>query len=67
MQRLSRREVEKSEGEEREEHEGFTNLNCRKDKEGEQRKDILIMEAILWLERNLELGKFPGYHKEDPN
>ena len=30
-------------------------------------RDILIEGAILRLERNLVLGKFPEIHKNDPN
>ena len=28
-------------------------------------RDILIEGAILWLGRNLVLGKLPGIHKDD--
>ena len=30
-------------------------------------RDILIEGAIMGLERNLVLGKFPGNHKNDPS
>ena len=55
------------------EGEGEDNLKTPDSQDGggteweSKERDTLIEEAIVALERNLSLEKFPGIHKDDPS
>ena len=59
--------MERREGERGEEHEGTADQDGGRTERESKERDVLTEEAIMVLERNLKLGKFPGIHEDDPS